>query len=109
MKYKKAINSFWEKHQKAFDSSSDNMEKEWEECVEICGMIENYNVDDIVRRINAAREIKFLQISRCKVLVYLFFQWNIDSLFKHLGGAQKAITELINANHVMDALIICKE
>ncbi|MDQ7839333.1 MAG: hypothetical protein RDU59_12670 [Thermodesulfobacteriota bacterium] len=59
MKYKKAINSFWEDTQKAFDASSDNMEKEWEEYVEnLRGMIENYNVDDIVRRINAAREIK---------------------------------------------------
>lgn len=59
MKYKKVINSFWEDTQKAFDASSDNMEKEWGDYVDnLRGMIENYDVDDIVRRINAAREIK---------------------------------------------------
>jgi tellurite resistance protein len=59
MKYKKAINSFWEDTQKAFDASSDNMEKEWEDYVEnMRGIIENYDVDDIMKRLNVAREIK---------------------------------------------------
>lgn len=59
MKYKKAINSFWEDTQKAFGAAADNMEKEWEDYVKnLRGMIENYDVDDIMRRINVAREIK---------------------------------------------------
>ena len=59
MKYKKVINSFWEDTQKAFVASSDNMEKEWDEYVEnLRGLIENYDVDDIVRRINNAGELK---------------------------------------------------
>lgn len=59
MKYKKAISLFWEDTQKAFEASSDNMEKEWEDYVgNLRGMIENYDVDDIIRRIDVAREIK---------------------------------------------------
>jgi transcriptional regulator with XRE-family HTH domain len=59
MKYKKAINSFWEETQKAFNASSENMEKEWDEYVEnLRGMIENYDINDIIRRINVAKEIK---------------------------------------------------
>jgi len=64
-KYKKAINSFWEDTQYAFDKASEKMEEEWKNYVDnLRNMIENYDIDDIKKRINIASEIKdfFLNI-----------------------------------------------
>jgi len=58
-KYKQAIGKFWDDTQKAFDLAADNMEKEWKNHVNnLRGMIKNYDIDDLSRRIQAAWEMK---------------------------------------------------
>ena len=58
-KYKSTITTFWRDTQVAFDSSANNMEREWKDYVDnLRGIINNYDVDDIKRRIAAAEKIK---------------------------------------------------
>ena len=58
-KYKQILNKFWDDTQIAFDAAADNMEKEWQEKVaNLRGLINNYDVDDLLRRIKAAGEMK---------------------------------------------------
>jgi transcriptional regulator with XRE-family HTH domain len=57
--YKKAIDQFWGETQKAFSAAADNMERDWQKHVSnLRGMLNNYDVDDLLRRIEAAGALK---------------------------------------------------